>query len=253
MGDSTSSFGFIDRARAADPSPADHRALVDKLVVANRILAHHGIVDGFGHVSVRAPQDGTFLLSRSLAPATVTAADILRFDFDGNALDGDTRAPYLERFIHGEIYRARPDVVSVVHNHSPSVIPFGAVKRPLKPLYHMSAFIGAGSKHFEIREAGGNTDMLIRNRPLGVALARSLGDGSVVLMRGHGCTVVGNSIEQAVYRAIYTEMNARLQREAQDMGEPEFLNAEEAEKATAMMEGTMLRSWNLWVAEIGPT
>jgi HCOMODA/2-hydroxy-3-carboxy-muconic semialdehyde decarboxylase len=177
-----------------DHDAPDRRALVDKLVVANRILAQHGIVDGFGHVSVRAPQAGSFLLSRSLAPGTVTAADIMRFDFDGNALDGDARTPYLERFIHGEIFRARPDVVSVVHNHSPSVIPFGAVRKPLKPLYHMSAFIGAGSKHFEIRDAGGNTDMLVRNSKLGVALAQSLGDGSVVLMRGHGCTVVGTSL-----------------------------------------------------------
>jgi HCOMODA/2-hydroxy-3-carboxy-muconic semialdehyde decarboxylase len=235
----------------ADIDASADGARIDKLVVANRILAHYEIVDGFGHVSVRAAQPGSFLLSRCLAPGTVTAADIMRFDFDGNALDGDARTPYLERFIHGEIFRARPDVVSVVHNHSPSVIPFGAVRKPLKPLYHMSAFIGSGSQHFEIRDAGGNTDMLVRNAALGVALAQSLGDGSVVLMRGHGCTVVGTSLEQAVYRAIYTEMNARLQREAQAMGEPEFLNAEEAAKATAMMDGTLLRSWNLWVAEIG--
>ncbi len=121
-------------------------AIVEKLVVANRILARYGIVDGFGHVSVRmsAPEDG-FLLSRSLAPATVKAGDILRFDLDGNAQDGDSRTPYLERFIHGEIYRARPDVQSIVHNHSPSVIPFGATRKPLRPIYHMSGFIGAAS------------------------------------------------------------------------------------------------------------
>jgi len=229
----------------------DHRALVDTLVVANRILAHHGIVDGFGHVSVRAPQAGSFLLSRSLAPGTVTAADIMRFDFDGTALDGDTRAPYLERFIHGEIFRARPDVMSVVHNHSPSVIPYGAVRQPLKPLYHMSAFIGSGSKHFEIRDAGGNTDMLVRNAALGVALAQSLADGSVVLMRGHGCTVVGESLEQAVYRAIYTEMNARLQLQASQLEGPiEFLSDEEGRRSSASNRGTLERPWELWKKSI---
>ena len=228
-------------------------ALVDKLVVANRILARYGIVDGFGHVSARMPAPGGgFLLSRSLAPASVRHDDIMRFDLDGNAQDGDARTPYLERFIHGEIYRARPDVQAVVHNHSPSVIPFGATRKPLRPLYHMSAFIGPASAFFEIRDAGGNTDMLVRDRPLGVALAHALGPKSVVLMRGHGCTVVGDSVEQVVYRSIYTEMNARLQLQAVALGEPEFLNDEEAEKATRMMENTLMRSWNLWVAEVGP-
>lgn len=228
-------------------------ALVEKLVVANRILARHGIVDGFGHVSVRMPTPGDgFLLSRSLAPATVTAGDILRFDLDGNVQDGDSRQPYLERFIHGEIFRARPDVQAVVHNHSPSVIPFGATRKPLRPIYHMSSFIGSASAFFEIREAGGNTDMLVRDRPLGVALARSLGAKCVVLMRGHGCTIVGDSIEQVVYRAIYTEMNAKLQLQALALGEPEFLNDEEVEKATQMNNGTMMRAWNLWKAEVGP-
>ena len=235
--------------------PSRAAALIDKLVTANRILAKYGIVDGFGHISVRAPapsDDGdTFYLSRSLAPASVTAADVLRFDLDGNTLDGDTRTPYLERFIHGEIYRVRADVVSVVHNHSPSVIPFGATRTPLQPIYHMSSFLGSGSKHFEIREAAGNTDMLVRNRPLGVALADALAEGSVVLMRGHGCTVVGVSIEQAVYRAIYTEMNARLQKEALAIGEPTYLNDEEATKARATMDATMSRAWERWVAELG--
>ena len=232
--------------------PAD-RQLIEKLVVANRILARHGIVDGFGHVSVRMPTPETgFLLARSLAPATVTAADIIRFDLDGNAQEGDSRTPYLERFIHGEIYRARPDVEAVVHNHSPSVIPFGATRKPLRPLYHMSAFIGSASALFEIREAGGNTDLLVRDRPLGVALARSLGARSVVLMRGHGCTVVGSSLEQVVYRAIYTEMNAKLQIQACALGEPDFLNQEEAEKAARTMDAAMIRAWNLWMEEVGP-
>ena len=133
------------------------------------------------------------------------------------------------------------------------MIPFGATRKPLRPIYHMSGFIGAASAFFEIRDAGGNTDMLVRDRPLGVALAKSLGAKSVVLMRGHGCTVVGESIEQVVYRAIYTEMNAKLQLQAYMIGEPEFLNEEEAQKAAQMNNGTMMRAWNLWMAEIGPT
>lgn len=231
-------------------SPAD-TALIENLVLANRILARYGIVDGFGHVSVRTSDHSRgFLLSRSLAPATVAKDDIMRFDLDGNAQDGDDRTPYLERYIHGEIYRVRPDVVAVVHNHSPSVIPYASTRKPLRPLYHMSGFIGSGTALFEIRDTGGNTDMLVRSGPLGAALARSLGDASVVLMRGHGCTVVGGSLEQVVYRAIYTEMNAKLQTTAHQLGEPEFLNEEEARKATLTMDATMSRSWNLWKSEI---
>ena len=170
-------------------------ALIDALVVANRILHRHGVVDAFGHVSVRDPDlPDRFLLSRSLAPDQVTRGDIMTFDLDSNALDADSRQPYLERFIHGAIYRARADVRSIVHSHSPSVIPFGAVGLPLRPLYHMSSFLGAGSPTFDIREVAGDTDMLVRDPPLGEALASALGEHSVVLMRGHGSTVVGANV-----------------------------------------------------------
>lgn len=227
-------------------------ALIEKLVIANRILYQHKVVDGFGHVSAReAGSPDRFLLSRSLAPGQVGRDDIMRFDLDGNALGGDPRTPYLERFIHGEIYRARPDVQSVVHSHSDSVIPFGVTGQPLKPLYHMSAFIGTGSAIFEIRETGGNTDLLIRDRRLGAALAQCLSDRTVVLMRGHGSTVVGTSIEQAVFRAIYTEMNAKLQAQALALGDPVYLNEEEAAKATQTNNGVMNRAWDLWRAAVG--
>jgi ribulose-5-phosphate 4-epimerase/fuculose-1-phosphate aldolase len=228
-----------------------HNELVATLVIANRILYRQGVVDGFGHVSVRDPTSAErFLLSRSLAPGQVTAADIMTFDLDGSALHGDTRQPYLERFIHGEIYRARPDVVSVVHTHSPSVIPFGATRQPLQPIYHMSSFIGTGSAVFEIRDAGGDTDMLIRDGALGAALAKSLGERSVVLMRGHGVTVVGASIEEAVFRAVYTEMNARLQMQAQTLGEPVYLNAEEAARSTHTNRSVLRRAWDLWKTDV---
>ena len=226
--------------------------LVDRLVYSNRILYDQGIVDGLGHVSVRHPhQEGVFLLSCNRAPGLVKRQDIVCYDLDGNAVSNTTERPYLERFIHSEIYRARPDVVAVVHSHSPSVIPFAITQNPLKPVFHMSGFLGSGSAHFEIREAAGNTDMLIRSAYLGEALAKSLGKHNCVLMRGHGSTVVGTSLEQVIYRAIYAEVNAKLQLAANGLGEISFLNEEEAKLSSDMNDGQIPRSWNLWVARLG--
>ena len=226
--------------------------LVDRLVYANRILYDQGIVDGLGHVSVRHPdQDGVFLLSCNRAPGLVKRQDIVCYDLDGNAVSETTERPYLERFIHSEIYRARPDVVAVVHSHSPSVIPFAITHNPLKPVFHMSGFLGSGSAHFEIREAVGNSDMLIRSAYLGEALAKSLGKHNCVLMRGHGSTVVGTSLEQVVYRAIYAEVNAKLQLAANGLGDISFLNEEEAKLSSDMNDGQIPRSWNLWVTRLG--
>jgi HCOMODA/2-hydroxy-3-carboxy-muconic semialdehyde decarboxylase len=226
--------------------------LVDRLVYANRILYDQGIVDGLGHASVRHDShDGVFLLSCNRAPGLVRRRDIVCYDYDGNAVSETTERPYLERFIHGEIYRARPDVMAVVHSHSLSVLPFAVTRNALKPVFHMAGFLGSGSAHFEIREAGGNTDMLIRSSYLGQALARSLGMHNCVLMRGHGSTVVGTSLEQAVYRAIYTEVNAKLQLAAHGLGDIEFLNPEEAQLSSDMNDGQIPRSWNLWVKSLG--
>lgn len=231
-------------------------ALIDKLVVANRILFDQGVVDGFGHASVR--HDGSashFLLARNMAPALVRRDDILVFDLDGNALDAGGRRVYLERFIHGEIYRARPDVNAVVHSHSPSVIPFGVTRQELRPVFHMSGFLGQGTALFDIRDAAGETDMLISSAGLGAALATTLGSCSMVLMRGHGSTVVGESLEQAVYRAVYAEVNARLQMQAiglaQASGEVIYLSAQEAAKSAATNDTQLARVWDLWSKRIG--
>ena len=227
-------------------------ALAEKLVYANRILYDQGIVDGLGHVSVRhdsAP--GVFLLSCNRAPAMVMPRDIVCYDLDAEAVSGGAERPYLERFIHSEIYRARPDVVAVVHSHSPSVIPFGVTGNRLRPIFHMAGFLGSGSSHFEIRDVGGSTDMLIRNRELGRALAQSLGENTCVLMRGHGSTVVGGSIEQVVYRAIYAEVNAKLQAQSLVMGAITYLTTEEAGLAAAANDGQIGRSWDLWRRRIG--
>jgi len=233
------------------PAAAD-RALIDKLVLANRILYRQGVVDGFGHVSVRHDQSSDhFLLARNMAPGLVRREDIVTFDLDGAALDAAGRRVYLERFIHAEIYRARPDVQSVVHSHSPNVIPFGVTGTPLQPVFHMSGFLAEGSALFEIRDVAGDTDMLISNASLGVGLAAALGSRSTVLMRGHGSTVVGASLEQAVYRAIYAEVNARLQAQARQLGEVTYLNAVEAAKAAAINDTQLPRVWELWAREIG--
>jgi len=231
---------------------AADRTLVDKLVLANRILYRQGIVDGFGHVSVRHDQSSDhFLLACNMAPALVRRDDVLTFDLDGVALDARGRRVYLERFIHAEMYRARADVQAVVHSHSLGVIPLGVTRQTLRPVFHMCGFLGEGAASFEIRDVAGDTDMLISNASLGVALAAALGSRSVVLMRGHGSTVVGSSLEQAVYRSIYAEVNARLQIQASQLGEVTFLNAQEAAKAAGMNDSQLPRAWELWTREIG--
>ena len=240
--------GLIETAAAAVAPLAADPALVDDLVSANHILYDQGVVDGFGHVSVRHDKDASrFLLARSMAPALVTADDIMEFDRDGNAIDPRGRAVYLERYIHSEIYKTHPEVKAVVHSHSPAVIPFGVTAVPLMPIYHMSAFLGAGVPVFEIRAATPEpTDMLVSNAELGAALARTLGGANVALMRGHGDVVVGQSLTQVVFRAVYTEINARLEAEALRLGDVNFLSGEEAAKASKVDDAIMGRAWELW-------
>ena len=228
-----------------------NKGLIDDLVSANHILYQEGVVDGFGHVSVRHPSDpGRFLLARSIAPGTVKAKDVMEFGMDGEPLAARGRKPYLERFIHSEIYRARPDVLAVVHSHSPSLIPFGITGTSLRPVFHMSGFLGAATPIFEIREAGGPaTDLLVRDRQLGAALARSLGPAPFALMRGHGSVAVGPTLKQAVYRAIYAEVNACLQSEAMRLGTITFLNEQEAAHAARTIDSVIDRPWDLWKAK----
>jgi HCOMODA/2-hydroxy-3-carboxy-muconic semialdehyde decarboxylase len=237
------------RAQSPAGSPAGvDPAVIDDIVVGSRILADFGVLDGFGHVSARHPGNPTrFLMSRSLAPALVTADDIMEFDLDGNAVDPRGRSVFLERFIHSEIYKARPDVNSVVHTHSPGVIPFSVSTVKLQAMYHNPAFLAAGAPVFEIRDVAGQTDMLVRNSQIGKALAQTLGDKAVVLMRGHGDVTVGPSVRVAVFRAYYTDVNARLQAQAIGLGGPvNYLTAEEGAKADATNLQVLDRVWNLW-------
>jgi ribulose-5-phosphate 4-epimerase/fuculose-1-phosphate aldolase len=221
--------------------------LLEDLVAANRILAMEGVLDAYGHVSVRSPADPRrFLLSRSLAPSLVTAGDILEHGEDCEPV-GDSRRPYLERFIHGEIYRQRPDVMAVVHSHSDSVIPFGITKGRLKPVYHMASFLWSGVPVYDIRRTTPDNDLLIRDARLGRDLAAQLGKCTCVLMRGHGMTVVGDGLPEAVFRAVYAERNAKLQALATQLEGPiEFLSDEEGRRATVSNRGTVERPWELW-------
>jgi HCOMODA/2-hydroxy-3-carboxy-muconic semialdehyde decarboxylase len=223
------------------------------LIVANRVLASEGLVDAFGHVSVRHNRDANrYLLSRSLAPALVTAGDIIEYDLDSNPVNAEGRAQYSERFIHGEIYRARPDVQAIVHNHSPSVVLFSVSSVKLRPVYHMAAFIGDGLPSFDIREAAGMTEMLVNNSDRGRSLARSLGSGPAVLMRGHGVAVVGPSLPFAVGRSYYLEMNAGIQAQAMSLGgQVTYLDPEEARKVLEAGENRSYdRSWELWKKQV---
>ena len=242
--------------RAQTPAtPVTEAALIDDIVTGSRVLADFGVLDGFGHVSARDPNNPShFLMSRSLAPALVTLDDIMAFDLDGNALDPRGRSVFLERFIHSEIYKARPDVIAVVHTHSPGVVPFTVSQAPLRAIYHNAAFLAAGAPVWDIRRDFGATDMLVRNPAIGQSLAQILGDKSVVLMRGHGDVAVGPSVRVAVFRAYYTDINAKLQSQALALGsEVNYLTPEEGAKADTINLIVLDRIWDLWKMRVAPT
>jgi len=222
---------------------------IGELVLANHILSITGVVDAYGHVSVRSQRNPNhFLLARSRPPGVITPADIVEYDFDSKAVDGNDTGGYAERFIHGEIYRARPDVMAVVHCHPPDVIAFGVTGVPLRPLFHMAGFIGDPPPVFEIRNAGGMTDMLIRNPDLGKALAKTLANRNVVLLRGHGAVTVAPSLHVVVGMAYYLIENAKLQEQAMRLGgKITYLDPEEAKKAGS--QDGFERAWTLWKAQ----
>jgi ribulose-5-phosphate 4-epimerase/fuculose-1-phosphate aldolase len=227
--------------------------LIEELVTANRILAREGVVDSFGHVSVRHPHDTQrYLLSRSRAPDCIEKNDIMEFALDGTPVDAHGRAPYLERFIHGALYEARPDVTSVVHNHSESVIPFGVTDRKIKPIFHMGASIGHEVPVWDSHDHFGDTALLVENMEMGRDLAKLIGAGTTALMRGHGATVAGKSIRQAVYVSVYLEVNARLQKQAMDMGAVKFLTAGEVDKVASRTGAYGInRAWENWCRRAG--
>lgn len=224
------------------------RAVLEDLAAASRILVDQGVFDAAGHVSMRHPGNPErFLMSRSLAPALVTADDIMEFTLESGSCDARGRTPFIERYLHGEIYRRRPDVMAIAHGHSPSVIPFGLVSTPLLATYHNAAFLAAGVPVFDIRARFGATDIVINSSERGAALAEALGDKAVLLLRAHGFVAVGPSVPTAVFRAIFTEISARVQLQATVLGGPiAALDAEEGRKADAVNLATVRRSWELW-------
>jgi HCOMODA/2-hydroxy-3-carboxy-muconic semialdehyde decarboxylase len=231
----------------SDGAPAPQ--LVEDLVSANRILAEEGIVDGYGHVSARHDRNpGHYLLSRDLAPALVTTHDILEYDLDSNPIDLEGRSQYRERFIHGEIYKARPDVKAIVHNHSPAIIPFSLSNVPLRPVFHMAAFVIEGVPVFDAPRDLGIHELLIANPQLGQALARTLQNKAAVLIRGHGAAVVGTSLPMAVGRSVYLDRSARIQAEAIALGgEVTYLDPQAARE---MADNAYPRAWELWKRKI---
>jgi HCOMODA/2-hydroxy-3-carboxy-muconic semialdehyde decarboxylase len=229
-------------------------ALIADLAAASRILAAQGVVDGFGHVSMRHPQaPDRYFMARSIAPALVTPADIIEYDLDSNPCNANGRGSFLERFIHGEIYKARPDILSVVHSHSPSVVPFGLVGVPMQAMFHNAAFLAAGVPVFDIREKFGATDMLVGNGAKGVALAQVMGGKDVVMMRAHGAVACGPTLQAAVFRAVYTEVNARIQHWTLALGGGSpmaALDNEEGRLADAINQTAGLRAWDLWRTQV---
>lgn len=227
---------------------ADLNQLRRDLAIANRILAHEGVVDAYGHVSIRHPDDKSrFFLSRSRSPELVSPEDLMEFGLDGEVVDkSDKRAPYAERFIHAAVYEGRPEIVSVVHNHSPKVVPFSVTKTPLRPLIHVAGAMGATIPVWDIREKFGDTNLLVANMEQGRDMTRTLGSNTVVLMRGHGCTVASETLKKAVITAVYVQVNATLQLEAMGLGEINFLTPGEVKKTGALLDMPLVetRVWD---------
>jgi HCOMODA/2-hydroxy-3-carboxy-muconic semialdehyde decarboxylase len=229
----------VMRPASAQPAASSgEAAVIQELAMASRILANEGVLDAYGHVSMRHPTDPSrYLMARSLAPALITAGDVLEFDLASTPVKPTQARLFTERFIHGSIYQARPDVKAIVHSHSPTVIPFGVSDVPLRPVFHLGAFLYGGVPVYEISEHTADGEMLVRNGKLGDALARTLGDR----------IVVGPSLQHAVFRAIYTEVNARLQTTAIALGgKVRYLSDVEGDNVTNRQPGNIARAWELW-------
>ncbi len=233
------------------PSPSGgpvDRAVLEDLAAASRMLVDQGVFDAAGHVSMRHPGNAKrFLMSRSLAPQLIAADDIMEFDLDCEPCEAKGRNGFIERYLHGEIFRARSDVMAVVHSHSPSVIAFGLSNTPMRAMYHNAAFLADGVPVFDIREKFGATDIVISSKEKGAALAAVLADKPVVLLRAHGMVTVAESLPVAVFRAIFTVTSANIQHQALALGGPvAALDAEEGRLADVVNVQTVGRSWDLW-------
>ena len=233
------------------------KGFIEDIVAANRILAAEKVVDAFGHISARHPdKPDRYLIARAVPPELVTAEDIMEVSLDGEVLCGDTRKPYLERFIHGAIYAARPEVESVVHSHSRSVIPYSVTNEKLRPIVHSCATIGSEIPVWDAHDRFGDSNLLISNMDMGRDFAGVLGQNNSALMRGHGCTVIGRSVREAVYTAVYLEVNAELQMQASRFAPITFLSEGEiriiSERLASAKPGEGYdRAWEYWCRRAG--
>ena len=227
--------------------------LVEELVTANHILARERVLDSFGHISARHPEKPNhYLLSRARAPELAESRDIMEFTLDGRIVGDSAGKPYSERFIHGAIYEARPDVMAVVHNHSPNVVPFTVTKQKLRPIMHMCGPIGSAIPNWDIRHKFGDTNLLVTSMEMGRDFAATLGNHTVALMRGHGCSVVGRSVREVVFTSIYMELNAEMLIKALSMGEVIYLSDGEIAAITRGRAGfTFERGWENWCRRAG--
>ena len=219
------------------------------LVAANRVLAEYGVIDAYGHVSLRSPRDpNRYYLARAIAPERVQVEDLIEYDLDSRPLEDRGRESVRERFIHGEVFRSRPEVMAVVHNHSPSVVPFSVTQVAMRPIFHMAAFVGEGLPNFEIRDVQKGTDLLVKTPPLGKALAKTLGSKPAALMRGHGAVVVGENLPRAVGRSVYLELSARMQMQALllagEKGRITYLDEAEVKASVPVQDYN--RAWPMW-------
>jgi ribulose-5-phosphate 4-epimerase/fuculose-1-phosphate aldolase len=224
-----------------------------ELAVANRILAHEGVIDAFGHVSMRHHDDPRrYFLSRSRSPELVEPDDILEFDLDSHPVTPPTVHLYAERVIHGEIFKARPDVMAICHHHAAAIMPFCISGDPIVPVFHLGASMGAVAPFWDSRDDFGDTNLLVVKPAEGASLARALGPHVMVLMRRHGATVVGTSLRELVFRAIYSCDNARYLSEAKRLGNFGPLTPGEIEMAQAIYQlpNAQSRAWEYWATRL---
>jgi HCOMODA/2-hydroxy-3-carboxy-muconic semialdehyde decarboxylase len=221
----------------------------EQVARANRIVANEGVLDAFGHISMRHPNDpNRYLLSRSRAPELIQPEDVLEFTLDSEPVKPPTVRLYGERVIHGEIYKARPEVMAVCHHHAASILPFCSSGVDLKPVYHLGATMGAAVPFWDQRDDFGNTTLIVAKPDEGASLARALGDNWMVLMRRHGATVAGRMLQELVFRTIYTTRNAGMQIQAHALGHVSPLNAEETQLAGDynLQPSPVARAWEYW-------
>lgn len=233
----------------------DAREAISELVIANRVIAHLKLVDSFGHITIRNPENPQrFFMSRSRAPSLVAKEDILEFNLDSSPVDLRGLSPYKERFIHGALYRARPDVVSVCHNHAHELLPLAVTKTAMRPALHSASVIGHEVPVWDIRDEFGDTDLLVTSNEMGDSLARAVGKGKAALMRGHGSVIAGRSLRDAVFATFYLRLNAEVLIKAMSMGkEVTYLSPGEVDLSGELHSQPLSqgRAWEEWCLQAG--